>query len=66
MAYVIDRARAIRLADLIAVLDSHRRQSRSRMVFRDNSLYDTLTRTKTFARRAHQGADEQRGWPAHP
>lgn len=52
MAYVIDRTRAVRTTALVAVLNVRQRRVRSRVVFRDNSLYHTLTRPRTFVRSA--------------
>lgn len=51
MPYVIDRERAILSGEIVAVLRLHRRRTRSRVVLKDNSLYHTLTRPKTFVRR---------------
>ena len=50
MPYLIDRQRAVRLGDLVAVLAVRQRRVRSRLVFRDNSLYQTLTRPTTLMR----------------
>jgi hypothetical protein len=60
MAYVIDRARAVRMSALVAILNVRHRRVRSRVVFRDNSLYHTLTRPRTFLRYA---AEQPEHWP---
>jgi hypothetical protein len=53
MPYVIDRERAIIAGEIVAVLRLRQRRIRSRVVLKDNSLYHTLTRPKTFVR--HKG-----------
>ena len=50
MPYLIDRARALPTRELVAVLAMRRRRVRSRLVLRDNSLHETLTRPKTLMR----------------
>lgn len=50
MAYLIDRQRALLADDIVAIVHSERRQARSRLVLRDNSLCQTLTRPGTFIR----------------
>ena len=57
MPYLIDRQRALYAGDVVAVLGVRQRRTRSLVILKDNSLYQTLTRPKTLARRA--GA-----WPA--
>jgi len=51
MAYVIDRQRAIRSTEVVAVISVRQRRVRSRLVLRDNSLCRTLTHPQTFLRR---------------
>ena len=51
MGYMIDRQRALRGAEIVAVLRVRRRGVRSRVLLSDGSLYETLTRPKTFARK---------------
>ena len=51
MAYLIDRQRAFRMAEVVIVLSVRRGRARSQVVFQDNSLYWTLTRPRTFLRR---------------
>ena len=58
MAYLIDRQRALRLDDVVAVLKVRQRRSRSRVILRDNSLYHTLTRPQTLIRRARHDIEE--------
>ena len=50
MPYLIDRHRAIRTETLIAVVRGRQRRVRSEMIFRDNSIYHTLTRPRTLLR----------------
>ena len=50
MAYVIDRQRAFRTAEAVAVVKVWQRPFRSRVIFRDNSLYQTATRPRTLLR----------------
>ena len=52
MSYLIDRTRALRTTELVAVLKTKQPQVRSRVILQDNSLYQTLTRPKTLMRRA--------------
>jgi len=54
MPYLVDRERAIRTQDLVAVLSVRQRKVRSRIVLRDNSLCRTLTRPKTLRRCAER------------
>ncbi len=58
MAYLMDRQRALRLDDVVAVLKVRQRRSRSRVILSDNSLYHTLTRPQTLIRRARSHAEE--------
>ncbi len=60
MAYLIDRQRALRLDDVVAVLKVRQRRSRSRVILSDNSLYHTLTRPQTLIRRASGHTEEIR------
>jgi len=55
MPYLIDRERALRSSELVAVLSLRQRRIRSRAVLRDNSLYHTLTRPGTLRRQAVAG-----------
>ncbi len=48
MGYVIDRERALAMSHIVAVLSVRQRRVRSRIILKDNSLYHTLTRPKTF------------------
>lgn len=54
MAYVIDRQRALRAQDIVAIVRSQQPRIRSRVILKDNSLYRTLTRPKTFIRCARE------------
>ncbi len=58
MAYLIDRQRALRLDDVVAVLKVRQRRSRSRVILSDNSLYHTLTRPQTLIRRTRYDIEE--------
>ena len=51
MGYAIDRQRAFLDQELIAVIAVRQRGARSRVFLRDGSLYQTLTRPKTFRRK---------------
>ena len=61
MSYLIDRQRALRDTDIVAVLKVTQRGVRSRVVLNDNSLYQTRTRPKTLRRQAQEGA-QGRAW----
>ena len=50
MAYLIDRTRAIRTTELIAIVRGHQRRVRSQMIFRNNSIYNSLTRPLSVVR----------------
>ncbi len=52
MPYLMDRQRAVRWADVVAVVATRRRRIRSRLILRDSSLYQTLTRPSTLLRYA--------------
>ena len=51
MAYLVDRSRALYVPDIVAILSVRLRKVRSRVIMKDNSLYHTLTRPQTLARR---------------
>ncbi|MBI3087996.1 MAG: hypothetical protein HYY91_03825 [Candidatus Omnitrophica bacterium] len=53
MGYMIDRQRALRDTEIVAVLRVRRPDGRrgGRVLLSDGSLYETLTRPKTFARK---------------
>ena len=53
MPYLIDRERALRASEIVAILSVRQRRVRSRVVLRDNSLYQTLTRPGTLRRYAN-------------
>ena len=61
MGYLLDRQRALRLEDIVAVLAVRRRRVRSRVVLRDNSLYQTLTRPRTIMRRTQHDLEGRQG-----
>ncbi len=50
MAYLLDRQRAIRATEIIAIIAVRRRGVRSDVLLRDGSRYQTLTRPRTVAR----------------
>ena len=52
MAYLIDRQRALRDVDIVAVVTLAQRGARSRVILSDNSLYQTRTRPQTLRRQA--------------
>jgi len=58
MPYLIDRQRTLYTGDVVAVLKARQRRIRSRVIMRDNSLYQTLTRPQTLVRRAKGSSRE--------
>ena len=50
MPYLVERKQAIRLRDLVVVVPLAKRRARSRLILRDNSLHETLTRPGTLRR----------------
>lgn len=50
MSYVIDRQQAFRDEEIVAILSARQRGVRSRVLLRDGSLYQTLTRPRTLRR----------------
>ncbi len=52
MPYLIDRQRALFSEELVAVEPIRQRWAKSRVILRDNSLYQTLTRARTLVRHA--------------
>ena len=48
MAYLVDRQRALRTDDIVAVVAGTRRGERSHVTLRDNSLHRTASRPKTL------------------
>jgi len=51
MAYLVDRQRGLYLPEVVAIVGVRQRKIRSRVIMKDNSLYHTLTRPQTLARR---------------
>ena len=51
MPYLIDRGAALLVRQIVAVLNIRHHRVRSRVILRDGSLYQTLTRPRTLARR---------------
>ena len=62
MAYLIDRHRAWRMAELVAIVRERARQGRSRILLRDGSLCISSTRPRTLLRWAQSGQALMRGW----
>ena len=54
MPYLVDRQRALRIEEIVAILNVHERRVRSRAILTDSSLYRTLTRTQTLMRHASE------------
>ena len=56
MSYYIDRQQAFQTDDIVMIsaAGTGRRRVRSRIVLRDGSLYETLTRPRTFARKCEE------------
>lgn len=51
MGYLIDRQQAFRDTELVAIVNVRRRGVRSRLLLRDGSLANTLTRPATLKQR---------------
>ena len=56
MGYLVDRARAFRDTEVVAVVSIRQRGARSRLILRDGSLWQTLTRVRTLQRRSREAA----------
>ena len=54
MPYLVDRQRALRVEEIVVILNVHQRRVRSHTILTDNSLYRTLTRTRTLVRHASE------------
>ena len=48
MPYLIDRQRALRAEDIVAIVAGTRRGERSRVTLRDNGLHRTASRSRTL------------------
>ena len=59
MGYLLDRQEGWRDTEIVAIVPLRRRSVRSRVVLRDGSLRETLTRPVTLRRRLDEGAR----WP---
>lgn len=55
MAYLVDRQRAFRAAEIVVICGVSRHGARSCVVLRDGSRHYTLTRPRTFAAWADTG-----------
>ncbi len=62
MPYLVDRQRAVRWADVVAVVGTRQRRIRSRLILRDNSLHQTLTRPTTLLRYARAPLEGLQGF----
>jgi len=56
MPYIMDRRHVLWTRHLVVLLSVRTRRVRTQVVSADNSLYRTLTRTKTLVRRARHAA----------
>lgn len=56
MGYLVDRARAFLDTDIVAAVSLRQRGARSRLILRDGSLWQTLTRVRTLRRKSHEAA----------
>ncbi len=56
MGFLIDRQRGLWTRTIVAVLNVRLRRIRSRLVLADNSLYHTLSTSRTLMRRARESA----------
>ena len=54
MSYLVDRARAFRDTEVVAVLGIRQRGRRSRLLLQDGSLVDTRTRVRTFRQKLRE------------
>ncbi len=54
MGYLVDRARAFLDTDIVAAAGIRQRGARSRLILRDGSLWQTLTRVRTLRRKSHE------------
>ena len=54
MGYLVDRARAFRDTDIVAAVSIRQRGARSRLILRDGSLWQTLTRVRTLRRKSQE------------
>lgn len=56
MSYYIDREQAFQTDDIVMICaaGTGRRRVRSRLVLRDGSVYETLTRPRTLARKLEE------------
>lgn len=54
MSYLVDRGRAFRDTEVVAVLGIRQRGLRSRLVLRDSSVTDTRTRARTFRQKLQE------------
>ena len=61
MGYVVDRAGAVRGAQVVAVFSVRQRGVRSRLLLRDGSLFHTPTRSRPM-RQALEQADRDGYW----
>jgi len=59
MSYVIDRKQAFRDGELVAILRVRQRGVRSRLLLRDGSVYQTLTRPRTLRRYVSHGQAQE-------
>jgi len=59
MPYLLDRKHAFSTADIVAVASVRQRKVRSRVIMRDNSLYHTLTRSKTLVRHSGEPLEQR-------
>ena len=51
MSYCVDRQKAFREIELVAILRAGQREARSRLLLRDGSLQPTQTRPRTLKRK---------------
>ena len=58
MGYWVDRQQAFRDSELVAVVAIRQRKVRSRVLLRDGSAYQTLTRPRTLRQHFHEGHEQ--------
>ena len=54
MAYLVDRQRGLYVPEIVAIVSVRQQKVRSRVIMKDNSLYQTLTRPQTLARHSQE------------
>lgn len=56
MSYLVDRQRALRTEEIVAIVKGTQRRLRTRVILQDNSWYQTMTRPRTLIRYSEEPA----------